>query len=99
MLAGYFGHLLSEAFLEDHIARSVPLESLAGTGRALAHWRQRERAALGPASSLRTMLHLGAAPLLATVGFDRPSAIETFDTVPVAIAATISGPSDVCVLL
>src|SRR3954464_7124291 len=69
MLAGYDGFLVSEHFLE----RSLDAE---GVRTGSSSWRQtlhRVRAAhqsLGPVSSLRSMLELGAVPLALALGFE-----------------------------
>jgi hypothetical protein len=68
MLRGFSGQLISETFLE----RLVPADAARldeRIGRQLTVWRER-RTQLGPASSLRAMLHIGAEPLLAALGFE-----------------------------
>jgi hypothetical protein len=68
MLRGFAGHLISETFLE----RQVTSDSLAPderTARRLAVWRE-NRLQLGPASSVRAMLQVGAEPLLVALGCD-----------------------------
>jgi hypothetical protein len=86
MLHGYRGHLIAQAFLERHLAATA---GAAIVPDALQHrlreWHRRSQT-LGPASSLRTMLEIGAEPLVRLLGFggiDRPEAAGT------AIVATL----------
>jgi hypothetical protein len=101
MLPGFGGHLVSEFFLERHIAECGGVETGSERGRrALADARRRS-AELGPASSLRAMFESGASPLIALLGGDPPSAIELedralsavarFDGAPVALVVTTWG--------
>ena len=91
MLPGFGGHLISEAFLEE------ALRTIDGDGRHAAErfrgdliqWRRR-CAVLGPASSVRTVLHVGATPLFVALGFDAPIQIEPMDH---HLAATVSHAS------
>jgi hypothetical protein len=91
MLPGFGGHLISEAFIEE------ALRTIDGDGRHAAErfrgdliqWRRR-CAVLGPASSVRTVLHVGATPLLVALGFDAPIQIEPTDR---HVAATVSHAS------
>ena len=68
MIPGLGGHLFSEFFLEHHIDGS-PSAGL--DHRALVAWRRQCRW-LGPASSLRSLVDAGLAPLLASLGFAAP---------------------------
>src|SRR5436190_1629455 len=80
LLPGFGGHLISEAFLEE------ALRTIDGDGRhaaerfrgELIQWRRR-CAILGPAASVRTILHVGATPLFVALGFDAPIQIEPAD--------------------
>lgn len=98
MLAGFSGHLVSEAFLEDHLAKSI--SDGAGSRApgvedharwALGEWR-RQRDLLGPASSFRAMLYTGAVPLVAALGLDPPSSVDLADHAA-ALVATLRSPS------
>jgi hypothetical protein len=71
MLSGFGGHLVSESYLERCIERRAAPD-VDRRRRELAAWRTRCRA-LGPASPLRSMLEIGAEPMLAALGHDRPS--------------------------
>src|SRR5436190_18382868 len=77
MLTGFGGHLVSEAFLEQSLLAAAEDERL--TARQFREqfikWR-RACAALGPAASLRTLLEVGAAPLIGTLAFDGPTEVE-----------------------
>ncbi len=78
MLPGFSGHLLSGAFVETQVSgeRLTPDDDRAR--RDLAAWRGR-CGALGPASTPRALLQSAAAPLVAVLGFEGPSAIEPAD--------------------
>jgi hypothetical protein len=77
MLSGFRGHLISSAFVEESLLASGggALATVHQFRDRLSEWR-RSYASLGPASSLRTLLDAGAAPLLAALGFGAPAAIE-----------------------
>src|SRR6185295_7155365 len=75
MLSGFNGHLLSGEFVESHVPAIVASAAAERVRRELAAWRTR-CAALGPASTPRTILQSAAAPLCAALGFDPPAAIE-----------------------
>jgi N-6 DNA Methylase len=66
MLRGFSGHLISETFLERLVTTEAP-ELDERTARQLTAWRER-KLQLGPASSVRAMLQVGAEPLLAAFG-------------------------------
>src|SRR5262245_61285134 len=76
MLTGFGGHLVSEAFVEQ------ALLAAAGGGQPVDRFREeliawrRSLATLGPASSLRTLLDVGAAPLTGALGFEAPTDLE-----------------------
>src|SRR3954463_14448691 len=87
MLAGFGGHLISEAFLEASLL-TIGDDGRAAVGRFRTDfnaWRQ-SCCGLGPASCVRTLLHVGAAPLLVALGFEMPAHIES---VGPQIAATV----------
>ncbi len=68
MIAGVSGDLISGAFLESRANQdAAPQPSTAAIGLAL----KRAAASCGPASALRALLHAGALPLLAALGFNR----------------------------
>ena len=71
MLSGFGGHLVSESYLERCIEQRA-LADVDRRRRELAAWRTRCHT-LGPASALRSMLEIGAEPMLAALGHDRPS--------------------------
>ena len=85
MLPGFSGHLVSESFLERHLARPAAADA-SRTRRALADWRRRS-SALGPASGLRTLFESGAGPLAVALGLAHPFAVEQRGD---AITATVS---------
>jgi hypothetical protein len=67
MTAGMSGHLITEAFLEHHLRTAAAGAAAAGNRRLTAwmrHYRQ-----LGPASSVRALVDVGAAPLVRALGF------------------------------
>ena len=84
MLPGFRGHLLSEAFLEREMS-SAAAPDIDRFRRAMIEWRAASRQ-LGPASSVRTLLHAGAAPLVRSLGFDTPSDVLALGS---DVAATI----------
>ncbi|OFV91761.1 MAG: hypothetical protein A3G76_14305 [Acidobacteria bacterium RIFCSPLOWO2_12_FULL_65_11] len=90
MIPGLSGHLVSEAFLEAYLPTIGNAETnrlIDRVYRELVAWR-RGSAALGPASSVHAMLQVGAAPLVAALGFDPPSDIRPADR---SIAAVLRG--------
>nr|UXE45172.1 hypothetical protein Hi04_10k_c446_00002 [uncultured bacterium] len=100
MLPGFAGHLVSEAFLEGRLndgSSPDPDQATAAARarRSLAGW-QYARASMGPASSLRTILTVGAEPLAAALGFDSVAGVTVLDS---AMAATLRGSSGVATLL
>ncbi len=98
MLPGLTGHLVSEAFLEAYLQTIRTAETSRLIGRVsieLTAWR-RQRETLGPASSLHAMLQIGAAPLVAALGFDPPADIELAER---AAAATLRGGAGPIALL
>jgi hypothetical protein len=81
MTAGLAGHLLSKSFLEGRIQAAGAVDTHA--------WRRFVDArhfgdALGPASSLRSILESGAVPLVRAIGFEPPQQVERVDTVLIA---------------
>jgi hypothetical protein len=75
MLPGFSGHLISESFVESRLTAAGSTAVAAADSRAaLGSWRRR-RDTLGPASSLRAMLDVGAVPLLEILGFDQPASL------------------------
>src|SRR5438128_1005756 len=91
MLPGFHGPLISEFFLEQHLADSATGD---GSHEAIRHdllnWRRRT-ASLGPASSLRTLVEASAEPLLRALGFGELRHVEFG---PDAVIATLSAGSD-----
>src|SRR5258708_6312051 len=71
MLSGFGGHLVAEAFLEERLRSDVADGSAVACAAA---WRGAS-AVIGPSSSLRALLHVGANPLLGAVGFATPTDI------------------------
>ena len=92
MLPGFSGQLVSESFLESRLAAGAEPFDGAEAGRVrrrLASWRRRCQS-LGPASSVRSLFELGAAPLVEALGFDPPRNIEPGQpSVPRARAAAV----------
>lgn len=96
MLPGFSGHLISESFLERHIDGSTPrAASIDDFRRKLAQCRVRAQS-LGPASSLRALLEVGATPLLRELGFSKIADVDALDG---ALVATLSGASTPLVLV
>jgi hypothetical protein len=94
MIAGFSGHLVSESFLENHLMDPSRAAAPIPTGH-LGTW-QRGARGLGPASSLRALIDVGADPLVRMLGFTGIERCETQDSVA---AATIVGASRPIVLL
>jgi hypothetical protein len=93
MIPGFGGHLISEAFLEQHL--STADRAAAGARPPLADWLHRT-AHFGPASSVRTLLEGAATPLLEALGFVRPSAVAPAGR---GLAATVHLGQAVCILV
>ena len=76
MLAGLSGALVSHYFAErillDEFAGQLGEASLAAAAHAFAGWRKTHASQLGPASSIRTIWDLAAAPLAELLGFAPP---------------------------
>jgi Eco57I restriction-modification methylase len=78
MLPGFGGHLVSEAFLEEWL-RAANADQLP----SIDHFRRdvvracSAAADVGPATSLRGLLHAAAVPLVSALGFDVPVQIES----------------------
>ena len=86
MLPGFGGHLVSEFYLERLVLERDDVRAKAHHVRSsFENWR-RQSAQLGPTSSPRAMLELGAAPLMQLLGGDPPSSAEPFDR---GVAATV----------
>jgi hypothetical protein len=98
MLRGFSGHLVSEHYLETAL-ESTPSSvgpQIAAARRALAQWRVACRP-LGPASAVRALFDAAAVPLVETLGFERPVAVECVDS---AVAGTIrAGTQSVALLV
>jgi hypothetical protein len=93
VLPGYSGRLISESFLERHLAADPNHGVDAGRSMRLALGAARRRSnALGPASGLRSILELGAEPFLVTLGLPRPSTVERSGDVLVATVAAHERP-------
>ncbi len=72
MIPGFSGHLISEQFLEARLASCEREREATDFWRQLPGWRQAQ-VHLGPASSRRTLLEVGATPLLRALGFESPT--------------------------
>src|SRR5437773_4708510 len=79
MLRGFGGHLISEAFLESHLrSQAGDPARTAGTRARLDRWHRQSRT-LGPATTVRALLEIGAAPLFDALGFDGACRIGDVD--------------------
>ena len=86
MIAGFSGHLISEQYLAQRLADSFHDERVAGLHAEFRRWHEGQQS-FGPATSLRTLLECGAAPVLKILGFEAPTDVEIRDnTAPVSIA-------------
>ena len=95
MLPGFSGHLLSESFLERHLENSLTDRTSEPGRHRLSRCRER-CLSLGPASSLRAILEVGAAPFFGELGFAGPvNVVPTKGT----LAATLSNGSDPIALI
>ena len=81
MLSGLAGRLLSTSFLEGRLATAGATDARAW--RRFADARRRGDA-LGPSSSLRALLEIGATPLAGALGFEAPRDVERVDAALVA---------------
>lgn len=90
MLSGFSGHLVSESFLEQLLIETPGTTALRAARGDLARWRSACQA-LGPASSLRALLEVGAEPFVRVLGF---SGIRQVEASKGAIAATLSGAAE-----
>jgi hypothetical protein len=99
MLPGFSGHLVSEQFLEraevEHALPTGAAFQADEARRGLADWR-RQCGVLGPASSLRAMLEVGAAPLAAALGFGPPAAVAPIKD---AVTATLGAAGSAVALV
>jgi len=68
MLAGFGGHLVGEAFLEERLRT----EAIGPAPAAVARAFRDAVAAVGPASSSRALLHAASTPILSVLGFAAP---------------------------
>lgn len=75
---GVSGDLLSSGYLEALATdpRTAPSHPGAAWGRAVLRWRRRAAEALGPATAPRTLLDVGARPLLELLDL-RPAHVES----------------------
>ena len=74
---GLSGHLLSASFLE----RRLGISSVDTRARRQFAAARQAAGALGPASSLRSLLDAGAGPVVAVFGFGPPQDVERLDAV------------------
>jgi hypothetical protein len=93
MIAGLSGHLLSASFLEGAL-QAAGREDTAS--RRLFSVARRRAGVLGPSSSLRTLLDVGAVPALGAVGFEPPLDVERIDNV---LAGTLTARMQRLVLI
>jgi hypothetical protein len=90
MLPGFSGRLISETVLERQVsAHRVSADSVHAR-RLLGEWRGQTRI-LGPASSLRALVEIGANPLARALGFSSAGQLEFGDR---AAVATVSCGSE-----
>ncbi|PWT85569.1 MAG: hypothetical protein C5B57_02665, partial [Blastocatellia bacterium] len=97
-LPGFSGHLISQSFLETALTEGwdEPRRTAMARGReAIVRWR-RSGEWLGPASTVQTLWHTAAVPLVNALGFERPTAVEHIDSV---LAGTIRAGAHPVVLL
>src|SRR3954462_11962294 len=85
MIIGLSGHLLSASFLEAAVLASGQADAAA---RRLFVLARRRAAGLGPSSGLRTLLDVGATPVLGAVGFDSPVDVERINNVMAGTVTT-----------
>ena len=95
MLPGFAGHLLSESFLEEKLTNDAAIGDMNAAWRRFGDARRRSQS-LGPASSLRAMLGLGAAPLTGVMGFAAPRDIALDRTV---LVTTVDAGGEPVVLI
>ena len=95
MLPGFAGHLLSESFLEERLTSDGATNDMGAAWRRFGDARRRSQS-LGPASSLRAMLGLGATPLTGSMGFAAPRDIAVDRTV---LVATVDAGGEPMVLI
>jgi hypothetical protein len=79
MLAGLSGSLVSHYFAEQILQREfcgrLGHASLAAAERSFTRWWHTQASQLGPASSIRSVWDLGAAPLVELLGFSAPPTV------------------------
>jgi hypothetical protein len=95
MLPGFSGHLLSESFLEERLTSDGATHDKTAAWGRFGNARRLSQS-LGPASSLRAMLGLGATPLTGVMGFAAPRDIALDRT---ALVATVDGDGEPMVLI
>ena len=83
MITGFSGHLIAEQFLEQRIPRGPQEKDSPGFGARLRKCREGHRA-LGPATAVRGLLEVGAAPLARLLGFHIPADLEVFEHAAIA---------------
>ena len=95
MLAGLSGSLVSHYFAErilsDEFAGRLGEVSCSAAERAFLRWWHREASQLGPASSIRSIWDLGAAPLVELLGFATPYPSQGRDNVRHALLTSAGG--------
>jgi hypothetical protein len=97
MLPGLNGHLISELFLENERSAENRLDRGADSARRdLVRWR-RSCDWLGPASGAQTLFEAAAVTLVATLGFERPTAVERLDSL--LIGSIRCGPQPIVLLV
>lgn len=74
MIAGFGGDLISHSFVEEELLPQIARDDrLVSFERLFVRWWRRVDAALGPASSARSVHDVAVAPLLQLLGHDRPA--------------------------
>jgi len=93
MVPGLGGHLLSEVFLETQLSTPGAFDGDRDDRvRSRLASLRRQCTSLGPASSLRALLEIAAAPMVELVGFEPPTDIAVVDGVLAATIFTAPGP-------
>jgi hypothetical protein len=90
MTAGFDGHLLSAAFIDQHLPAVSDTPDSTAAQHHLAAWRS-ACALLGPASTPRTILE-SAAPLWSALGFDVAERCEPVESVVAATLRSADSP-------
>jgi hypothetical protein len=89
VLSGFSGHLFSEFFLERYLSDHPNM--CQETKRDFFAWRKGCEG-LGPVSPIRTLVDVGAAPLVRALGFNRPEHAEHLEDRAVATITCDSSP-------